>query len=209
MQSKNEFIILKKSYQDSVDSMKTTIESLRVAFIDLHSQFESLKNSHYINVKTHQEVIDEFKKKIISEINAFIADMKTNFYEISHDIELIQKKMLTYENLPSMTDKIKSKLDSILPEVNRFKSELYDQNNQFRDSIRTLVEEFKQNILNKPSEIPSLKSDFDAKLKNAYLDLENANIRTQNLEKQILFMEKKIENVMLLVKKIELDKREQ
>jgi len=66
----------------------------------------------------------------------------------------------------------------------------------------------KSDILSRPSEIPALKALFEEKLELVTLNGTNSVLRSSNCEKQIMLLERKIEQVMLMIKKIDIARQE-
>ncbi len=72
---------------------------------------------------------------------------------------------------------------------------------QFDDKLKSM----KAAILAIPSEIPALKSLIEQKLELVDLNGQNAVLRSSNNEKQIQLVERKIENIYQLIKKVDFD----
>ncbi len=66
----------------------------------------------------------------------------------------------------------------------------------------------RQEILSIPSEVPNIKKEMDQKIELVELNGQNAVIRSSNNEKQILLVERKIENLYQLIKRLEIAKEE-
>ncbi len=86
---------------------------------------------------------------------------------------------------------------------------------EFKDLIERLKADFdsklkamKEEIISRPSEIPDLRKMIDQKIELVELNGQNSLLRSSNNEKQILLVERKIENIYQLIKKFELAKQE-
>lgn len=66
----------------------------------------------------------------------------------------------------------------------------------------------KEEILAIPSDVPNLRKVMDQKIELVELNGQNAVLRSSNNEKQIMLVERKIDNIYQLIKKLELTNQE-
>lgn len=99
--------------------------------------------------------------------------------------------------------------------LKRMMEELHLEDNSVRSECNHLIQrvgvEFdsrikhlKEEILAKPSGVPDLKRETDEKIQLVELNGQNAVLRSSNNEKQIMLLERKIDNLYQLVKRLEI-----
>lgn len=88
------------------------------------------------------------------------------------------------------------------------------QTNMNRNSLSQLaayessLRAFKHDMTSKPDPIPALRKEFDDKLELVTLNGTNSILRSTNNEKQISLVEKKIEQINLILKQHELNRQQ-
>lgn len=76
------------------------------------------------------------------------------------------------------------------------------QKQEFINQLKSLKEE----LLSRPTGLPELQKLLEAKIELVELNGQNAVLRSSNNEKQLLLVERKIDNIYQLIKKLELAK---
>lgn len=129
-----------------------------------------------------------------------------------------------YEILKEMNEEIDKRASQLdFERINRILCERMDRLEKDRGVIRkevneqierryadfqTKLEANKQEIISRPSEIPDLRRLIDQKIELIELNGQNAVLRSANNEKQIMLVERKIENIYQLIKRIDINKQE-
>jgi len=80
--------------------------------------------------------------------------------------------------------------------------------NRFTQEVDNNLKVNKEEILSIPSELPHLKKMLDQRIELVELNGQNAVLRSSNNERQILLVERKIENIYQLVKKLDITNQE-
>lgn len=198
-----------KNYQDSLNFILQTIRQLKDSIqeartealenyalihsqqVDLCAQIQALHLSHSDSQKRLQNHINDsefFKQKAINEI----ATHAYRGIENSKKIEYIENKH-KYINLRLETFEDEMKGNSLLIS-NSFDNIKF---NMAKDSAR-----MKQEILSLPSEAESLRKDFDEKITANKVDVECILKEIRINRKEMVILEKKIENIYTLIERL-------
>ena len=157
---------------------------------------QSLKDDHEIVLKEYKKCLED-NRDSISSISAHL-DASVKFHEEhSQKIALLSDLLAEHSN----------KLIDLSDDVSKFKESM-------SNAIISLQISFKEYVDNKiksipEPEIPSLedmKVQTDKQLEPVILDSRNSNTRSVNNEMKISILEKKVEQLQLLLKQFELQK---
>lgn len=105
------------------------------------------------------------------------------------------------KNSESNSQAIVSVSSSITQQKVELQSELARIKSFFSDDIDQKIKSIPQPVI--PS-IEDAKKQFQAQIEPIYLDASNAKLRSSNNETKILILEKKVEQLQLLVNKLQL-----
>ena len=107
------------------------------------------------------------------------------------------------------------KLKGLRQEIQSLRKEKESMRRDFDASLQRLYSDFdarlkatKDEILSIPSEVPNLRKLVDQKIELVELNGQNAVLRSSNNEKEIMLVERKIDNLYQLVKRLELSIQE-
>lgn len=159
---------------------------------DLSSQILEVMNSTMSSLKEFRQVLGDFK----TDMDSHISFTKKIHLELSRCV-----RTETFE--------------AELKEINGFFKEILREKESMKKEINSLIERQKTELIAKmdatkteiiaiPSELPAFKHLMDQKLELVELNGQNSVLRSANNEKHIMLVERKIENLYQLVKKIDL-----
>lgn len=160
--------------------------------VDCDIQHGQLTTMVMDKLKGFNSTLDNFDKvvkelvstttKSLERLDDFV--LKTQF---SQDLDHINKVI---HALDRIVDNLRNEVTAAL----RIKTCDFDA------KLKALKEE----ILSRPTGIPELRKELDDKIELATLNGTNSVLRTTNNERQLLLIDKKIENIYQLIKQIEL-----
>ena len=139
-----------------------------------------------------KDTVDEFNKKEKAHLERIIS-LEQKCASLNHMNILLSQHRNELANLHDQHVSLSKEMHS----------NIQAQDNTHDKNLKAL----KQEILSTPSGIPELKKSLDQKLDIAELNGQNAILRSSNNERHILLLEKKIENIYQLIKKLDLDKQ--
>ena len=147
----------------------------------------------------------------LKEFRQELGDMSTTLENYRSWMKQIRSEIEECVDTKTFNEKISRLEDSIL----QLRRERESVRNDFKALIDRLTADFenklkaqKEEILAIPSEVPNLRKVMDQKLELVELNGQNSVLRSANNEKQIMLVERKIENIYQLIKKFELAKQE-
>lgn len=154
--------------------------------------------------------INEILNTTITSLNQFkqsLGDIYTEFSKserymnhLNHQLNQMVDVSTFNEKISQLNDQIKS-----LHIVNdSMKRDFKDMIDQLKSEFQTKLKSLKEEIISIPSELPKLQKEVDQKIELVELNGQNAVLRSSNNEKQIMLVERKIENIYQLIKKLEL-----
>ena len=211
----NEFSISLSKLSDSFDSLSKMVDSLK-------QETKALKEGLEKSV-VNQNNFAQLGSVGIAEAKSDIEDVKTTLLNVMdkwHQKDATNKNAHDYlkNSLNSFsTDLIKTTgtLKEFVGATANFQKDL----EAHKGSVASQLEQLKQNLtfqiedkisaLPKPSAIVPISSE-DAKIlvqkqsESSSLDAKNANLRSSNNEQKITMLEKKVENLQLLLNKLQL-----
>lgn len=198
---------IKKEIQDKYESIRTYVDSMNEAIKNNVEQQESLKVAS--NIK-HNGLIDEFKN-LEHRVIGYIQDQKEQISSaIGDHLNIIQRlgaSVFPKEILDAILPDLKGRVDQSESELIRFKNEIHSAMDDFVSEVHKKIEAFKQEIKNQPCPLDEVKKEIKEKLDIVSMDCQNSQLRSANCEKHLNLIEKKIESIMLLIKKIDLNQQ--
>lgn len=193
------------SVNQTINSISGALESLQQRFEVLPQNLVGLKTDTSIQLENHQAAVSAeltLMRKVLDERDR----RQDEFLEACEVIfRLIPMTYSTKDNFEAVKGKLEKSMSDMAEDHNRFKSDLNAVMHKLAMDYDLKLEKFKQEILGRPSEIPSLKKELLEKVDLIAMDGSNSLLRSTNNEKQIMLIEKKIENLYLMLKKIDLN----
>lgn len=147
--------------------------------------------------------LKDFRQEL-GDISSQLKNSNDWIKQIRSDVEECVETSDFNEKISHMHDAIKRlhiEKDAMRKEFNGL---LNRQNVEFEAKLKSL----KEDILAIPSEIPNIRKVFDQKIELVELNGQNAVLRSSNNEKQIMLVERKIDNLYQLIKRLEIANQE-
>lgn len=147
----------------------------------------------------------------LKEFRQELGDMATQMTNTNNWIRQVRSEIEDCVETSHFNEKISHLHDCI----KKLHSEKDSMRKEFNGLIDRLKSDFenrlkaqKEEILAMPSEVPNLRKLMDQKIELVELNGQNAVLRSSNNEKQIMLVERKIENLYQLIKKLDLNIQE-
>lgn len=184
----------------SLDRIQREIEKVSAEQGSLESSCESqlrdIMNSTMSSLKEFRQCVGDFESRLYSQ------DMKMQALS-NEQYDLVNK-----EDLRISLKMIDSRFEQIEANHKKIHNEVHGLIDRLRLDFSNQLKAFKEEVLNRPTGLPELQKLLDAKIELVELNGQNAVLRSSNNEKQILLVERKIDHIYQLIKKIELSKQE-
>lgn len=168
----------------------------------------------YLSVST-EDIIDQAKSELeysVSEIKVNLNDLKRDCEGFSWRLDKSDKfqayciQQGEFQNLRAGIDVKLEHLHQLHEsEKQEFRFLLERQRLEFKEALKSLKEE----ILAIPTGVPQLKDELHKRIDFVELNGQNGVLRSTNNEKQLMLLERKIENLYQLIKRIDLSTQEQ
>lgn len=163
---------------------------------DCDLQVDEVMRSCMASLKEFRRILDDFELMIQANKN------------LVNQVMAQQKLMVEQDVFNEKISRLEQEVQQLRREKESFKRDAKDQNHRLIGDFSSQLKAMKEEILNIPSEIPAMKKLFDQKFEIVELNGQNAVLRSSNNEKQIMLVERKIDNIYQLIKKIELSMQE-
>lgn len=198
--------------------LKIKSENFKIEIESINHKINEYKKLIDSCLSIRNEILDfhSFKKNYNEESKEFIGQVAALFVQN----KTVSDKQINTENtingLRESTEKFKASLEKIFAEIEAVKKGLASVNYQDQLShMKSNLEMFKQEINSKvssiaadlvvpPKQIIASNEDVLKKLEMAQLDGSNAILKANNMDLQIKILERRIENILQQVKKLEL-----
>ena len=184
------------------------------------SQCNQINLSKELSKKLHENSLSkaDFNEKILQiesiitslqkesdENECKINSQKELNFSFINKIEVLDKKNCELDNklskssqeIECLSKKIKDLEENIL-------SKIREKFNDIQALMESQFESMCTNLIPPGTSLKEVKSDFDQKLESFRLDLSNSYLAVKVNERQAVILEKKLENIYLLLKKHEL-----
>lgn len=173
------------------------------------------KHIELINTMVKQSAIDEIKSDFYKATNALISQdnlhqAKMQAQEEKNSQFISKHNSLSQEinSLKSMTSEVDEKSVSLAGIVQRLQTDMVNLISLARRDLGKEIEknnlDLKKSIDSSPATSDSIKKEVSSQIEAVALDGRNALLKSNNSSQQIALLEKKIENLYLLLKKFEL-----
>ncbi len=124
------------------------------------------------------------------------------------DLDAQVKERVTMEYFTYHLEDLCSCIEQLNLEISKARIEGNGLIERLKLDFSSQLKQLKEEILAIPSEIPDLRKLLDEKIELVELNSQNVVLRSANNERNILLVERKIENIYQLLKKIDLNRQE-
>ncbi len=190
------------------------LQNLQFAINDLNEQLLTVDAKHGSSVKDCEIEIHQVMDSCMASLKEFRQSVDSCERLCQDSKSWIKTLNTAIEDCPTKEEH-QSSLSELSEEIKKLRSEKESMRKEFNGLIERLKLDFdsrlkacKEEILSRPSEIPDLRKLIDQKIELVELNGQNAVLRSANNEKQIMLVERKIENLYQLIKRIDINKQE-
>ncbi len=201
----------KKAEEDFRYSTNVSIGNLERSFQNVISRIEKLDAEYGSREVSVRQELNEVMNSTMASLKEFrqtLGDFGTELFNLKVQVANIKVSLQDYVLKEDFDDTISDMKDSYDFQkkyqeamARDFVSSIERLRNEYDDKLKAM----KAEILAVPSEIPALKKLIDQKLELVDLNGQNAVLRSSNNEKQIQLVERKIENIYQLIKKVDFE----
>lgn len=206
-----------QALKDQEDFRYQTTQGLQNLKFDLERQQERLakimaeRGSDKKDTDIQLQHIMEACMSSLKEFRQDLGDINTQLTNTNNWIKQVRTEIEDCVETSNFNEKISHLHDCI----KRLHTEKDSMRKEFNGLIDRLKLDFesrlktqKEEILAIPSEVPNLRKVMDQKIELVELNGQNAVLRSSNNEKQIMLVERKIDNIYQLIKKLEIANEE-
>lgn len=155
---------------------------------DLEENYKSLKKKHeklLWRIETQEKHVNEEIEKVSFDTTMRFSHLEETVCDLEDDISCLEEMQIAINTLNQVAETQKFYIHS----------QFYD----LKKSCERMFAEFKQEIEDKPSEIPKLREDLEKKIKDAVVDARGVLREVEIVKKEAFVMKKKIEQVYALL----------
>lgn len=206
-----------QAMKDQEDFRYQTTQGLQNLRFDMERQQERLaklmaeRGSDKKDMDIQLQHIMEACMSSLKEFRQDLGDINTQLTNTNNWIKQVRSELEECVETSNFNEKISHLHDCI----KRLHTEKDSMRKEFNGLIDRLKLDFenrlkaqKEEILAIPSEVPNLRKVMDQKIELVELNGQNAVLRSSNNEKQIMLVERKIDNIYQLIKKLEIANEE-
>lgn len=188
---------------------KNQLEVISSQHIDVESKIRNITSQS----SNHSDKISSLYDRLI-ENSSLIESFFQRFQDLSKQFDPIHQKIDHLSNFfdgrvkainelieskPKIQDFISTSRKIIVEEINSLENKIFEK---VKENLSSLINKLKTY----GDTAESVRSEISRQMDLISLDSKNAIIKSGNTSQQIQILEKKLENVLLLIKKHELDK---
>lgn len=190
------------------------IQNLQFAMDSLSKSLEeSIADQGSLEVSCNTQ-ISEVMNATMSSLKEFRQELGNIFTELENNklwMKQVRAEIEDCVRISAFNEKI-AHLHECIKILRMEKDSMRKEFNSLMDRLKldfeSKIKAQKEEILAIPSEIPDLRKLMDQKIELVELNGQNAVLRSSNNERQIMFVERKIENIYQLLKQLDINKQE-
>ena len=196
------------------------MEEIRRSIDDINRRLNSISKEHQDLSKKPDipSEYQEFKYLVNSKIQAIsdsldsfsikVKDVRT---QLSHEISRNETDRIEKEDdrmqMKEILDSIESQKREFTQKINALGDSISQASSSVKDHANRSVEKLKQEISASPSSILETNNSILRKIEECKMDCTNAMLRLANFETQFSLFHRKLENLDIRIKKLELEKQ--
>lgn len=214
-----EGVKVSQSLSETISVVNSRVKSCNKNIQDTQNQLDDHKKtiSQKIDEKpSHYDLSNKADVESIELLKKCIIEWKKDIYKRLESSKLNDEQLDLIGKLPQEIKRLDHNHDCSFEFINTVKEELDEKDKQYSISLQNhyrnitqdftnQLDKFKDDILSIPNPTNTIKEELSHRLDVACLDASNANLKSSNSVQQITILEKKLENVLLLIKKHELN----
>ena len=201
------------SKNDFVYEVNVKLQDLKFAIDEVNKKLAESVASHGSN----RVSITKQLSVVTTECGIKLKQFGYMMNDFQKQLSCLQEAVnLIHKNTPNFVkkDELNIEVEELLKTLKIFREDqrkaqeeltvhLNRQSREFDAKISAL----RQEMLNRPSEIPALRKELETKIELTELNGQNAVLRSSNNERQLFLLEKRIEQLALLHKKLEFERQ--
>ncbi len=203
-----------KSQEDFQYQVNQRIQNIQFAIDEINQTLaKSIAQYGVFRVDCNNQITNILDQVVSSmkEFRQILGNMKSDVSNLETWIKQTRSDLTGYVEVSVFNEKIsllQDEISSIRLEKERTRNDLNGLCERLKSDFDARLKAMKQEILDIPSGIPDLKQALDQKLELLELNSQNYVLRSSNNEKQIMLVERKIENIYQLIKRLEIANQE-
>ncbi len=163
---------------------------------DVDSQINEIMTATMTSLKEFRQTIGDFETHMKNQ-DSKIQELKD------------EQEQLVYQEDLTISLRL---IDSALNELRKTQKAMHSEFNGLIERLKidfsNQIKSLKEELISRPTGISELQKLLESKIELVELNGQNAVLRSANNEKQLLLVERKIDNIYQLIKKLELSKQE-
>lgn len=197
--------------ESKISSFKVEVNSINVLLNELKSQFERFRSNEFVSASQLSDVLSCFTKDVekvkdlINTLTQKHAQLNGYYCSLSQELSQNFKKLEDHEDKFEKSDgtmiDLKQNLTSL---VNISDSNLRGLHKDLKAELFAKIEAVKQEFISSPKSVVESNQEVSKKVELAHLDSQNAMLKLGNLETQFRIFDRKLENLDIRIKKMEL-----
>lgn len=198
------------NHNKAIEATNAALEDLRAAVIHIKKQLSAVIATHESFYQKHEREISELRRKVESAENKVSISLNSFYERLCNEINDITRQLDHHEATFLQEQQFKDSLEQITGEINYlnlklqdFKTWMYQTINTLDEKTQRLIVEFREELMNQPSEFHDIKKELEKKLSEAVVDAKGIDRKLKVEGKSIFVMEKKIEHLYSLIKKLQ------
>lgn len=203
-----------KAAQDFEISVKNRIRCLEALVETLKTSIEALIGKQGADKVASDATISNGLDALSKTLSEFRKIQDTFQYDVTTNRDMLKKTYTEQNNYVLLKDfhekflMLENHVKSFKTEKEAFKADFSRIVQDKFAEISDKMESFKAYLAAKPAEMPSLQKIIEEKIELAELNGQNSILRSSNNERHIQLLERKIENIYQLLKKIDMSTQE-
>ncbi len=203
-----------KSQEDFQYQVNQRIQNIQFAIDEINQTLaKSIAQYGAFRVDCNNQITNILDQVVsgLKEFRQILGNMKSDVSNLEIWIKQTRSDLTGYVEVSVFNEKIsllQGEISNVRLDKEKTRKEFNDLVERLKLDFDVRLKAMKQEILDIPSGIPDLKQVLDQKLELLELNSQNYVLRSSNNEKQILLVERKIENIYQLIKRLEIANQE-
>lgn len=203
-----------KSEEDFKSITFQKLQGLQFAVEELNNSILQVEASQGSNFKLCEIEIHHVMDLCVNSLKEFRSAIDACEKTANYSMSLVKALNVACDDYVK-TERLDHEIYLLKEEIKVLRNEKASMRKDFDAALHRMYADFegrlaatKQEILSQPSEIPNIKNLLEQKLQLVDLNGQNAVLRSANNENQIMLVERKIENIYQLIKKMDMKQQE-
>ncbi len=203
-----------KSEEDFKSITFQKLQGLQFAIEELNNSILQVESSQGSNFKSCEIEIHHVMDLCVNSLKEFRSAIDSCEKTANYSMDLVKTLNVACDDYVK-TERLDHEIYLLKEEIKALRNEKVSMRKDFDSALHRMYADFesrlaatKQEILLQPSEVPSLKLLIQKELEAVELNGQNSALRSSNNEKQIMLVERKIENIYQLIKKMDMKQQE-